>query len=48
MFLVLIFLALAAAGTYFFPEMSGAFIVGGALVCVLGFRLLMSTTGRGK
>lgn len=46
MFLVIIFLSLAAAGAYFFPEWSWATVLLVSLACVVAFRLALFFTGR--
>lgn len=48
MFLLLIFLSLAAFGAYFFPEWSLPAILGVSFACVAAFRLILFFTGRSK
>lgn len=48
MFLILMFLSLAAFGAYLFPEWSSPAILGVSFVCVAAFRLILFLTGRPK
>ena len=48
MFLLLIFLSLAAFGVYLFPEWSLPAILGVSFACVVAFRLILFFTGRAK
>lgn len=48
MFFVIIFLCLAALGSHFFPEWSGAAILGASFGCVVALRLLLLGDRSGK
>ena len=48
MFLVIIFLSLAAVGAYLFPDGSGAAILAGSFACVAIFRLILFFIDRRK
>jgi hypothetical protein len=48
MFLLLIFLSLAAFGVYLFPEWPLPAILGVSFACVVAFRLILFFTGRSK
>lgn len=48
MFLLLIFLSLAAFGIYLLPEWSLPAILGVSFACVVAFRLILYFAGRAK
>ena len=48
MFFAILFLTVAALGSYFFPEWSSAAILISAFAIVAGLRLILWLTGRSK